>query len=453
MKQKVYTVFWVYIVFWVVKLNELYRRNGLHCPNPPESPHTPLWKRGEGGDFKGGMGGLLLYTLCLMLFAFWGCATTADVKESLEVQEVPVITGIDIQNYEAKVTANKPFNYTFKSIDPQRVVVELPDMSIGAFNSKIISNKAGIIEILPSQVESPYRMARLDIMVETPTIVTPEYKSNTLTIKLKKLQGAVQQVDTGEGETYPIGDEDVLQISVWETPELTVQVPVRPDGMISVPLAGDVKAAGLTPKELKALLEKELSNYIKAPTVNVVVTAVNSFKVYIIGEGTSRTGATGTISGAITLRRNTTLLQLLSQLGSLQNADLNNSFIIRNGQKLNVDFYKLVAKGDISEDIQLRPNDEIFLPDNFEKRIMVVGAVRTPSVIPYREGMTVLDAILSAGGFTEFANPNDVIVARKEGNEIKNIEVRLKDVIKKGEIDKDMPLKPGDRIIVKTGIF
>jgi polysaccharide export outer membrane protein len=399
----------------------------------------------------------LVFLIAVLIFPL-GCATTADVKESLEVQEVPVITGIDIQNYEAKVTANRPFNYTFKSIDPQRVVVELPDVSIGAFNSKIISNKAGIIEILPSQVESPYRMARLDIMVETPTIVTPEYKNNTLIIKIKKLQGSVQPLDTGKGESYPIGDEDVLQISVWGTPELTVQVPVRPGGMISVPLVGEVKAAGLTPKELKALLEKELSNYIKAPTVNVVVTAVNSFKVYIIGEGTSRTGATGTAtagttSGSITLRRNTTLLQLLSQLGSLQNVDLNNSFIIRKGQKLNVEFYKLVAKGDISQDIQLRPNDEIFLPDNFEKRIMVIGAVRTPSVIPYREGMTVFDAILSAGGFTEFANPNNVIVVRKEGNEIKNIEVRLKDVINKGEIDKDMPLNPGDRIIVKTGIF
>jgi polysaccharide biosynthesis/export protein len=384
-----------------------------------------------------------------LLFFFLGCATTGDIKESLNVQEPPVITGIDIQDYEVKITVNKPFTYTFKSVDPQRIVIEFPDVSIGEFNNRIVSKKAGINEIVPTQIKSPFFMARIEMSVQTPNMVTPEYKDNTLIIKIKKLQLTAPLPDTASAEGYSIGDEDVLQISVWGNPELAVQVPVRPDGMISFPLVGDVRAAGLTPQELKALLEKELSKYVKAPTVNVVVTSVNSFKVFVLGEGISRAAA----SGAITLRRNTTLLQLLAQLGSLQNVDLSNSFILRNGQKLNVDFYKLAVRGDISQDIHLRPNDEIFLPDNFEKRIMVVGAVRTPSVIPYKEGMTALDAILSAGGFTEFADLNDVIVTRKEGNEVRNIEVRLKDVIKRGEISKDLPLKPGDRIIVKTGIF
>jgi polysaccharide export outer membrane protein len=185
----------------------------------------------------------------------------------------------------------------------------------------------------------------------------------------------------------------------------------------------------------------------------VIVTAVNSFKVFVLGGGVSGTatpGATsaGTTSGAVTLRRNTTLLQLLAQLGSLQNADLNNSFVLRNGQKLSADFYKLVIRGDISQDIQLRPNDVIFIPDNFEKRIMVIGKVKTPSVVQYREGMTVLEAVLSAGGFTEFADQNDVMVVRKEGKEFKNIRVRLKDVTKKGDFGKDLILKPGDRIVV-----
>jgi polysaccharide export outer membrane protein len=438
MKQKVYTVFWVCIVSWVIKLNELkklkklYRRNGLQCHNRLTCS--------------------LPYVICFMLFAFWGCVAVTDTGKSLEVQEVPLITGIDIQDYELKVTVNKPFSSVFRSIEPHKVVVELPDVSIGAFNNRIVSNKAGITEIIPSQTESPSLMARLDISFQTPTKVTPEHKDNTLIIRIEKLQSAVplSDVPANEGhEGYIIGDEDILQISVWGSPELTVQVPVRPDGMISVPLAGDVRAAGLTPQELKTFLEKELTRYVKAPTVSVVVTAVNSFKVFVLGEGISRAAT----SGAITLRRNTTLLQLLAQLGSLQNVDLSNSFILRNGQKLNVDFYKLAVNGDISQDIQLRPNDEIFLPDNFEKRIMVVGAVRNPSAVPYKEGMTTLDAILSAGGFTEFANPNNVIIARKEGNEVKNIEVKLKDVINRGEIDKDLPLKPGDRIIVKTGIF
>jgi len=250
-------------------------------------------------------------------------------------------------------------------------------------------------------------------------------------------------------ERYVIGDEDVLQISVWGSPELTIQVPVRPDGMITFPPVGDVKATDLAPLELKAVIEKELTKYVKSPTVSVVVTAINSFKVFVLGGGVSGTATTaGATSGAITLRRNTTLLQLLAQLGSLQNTDLNNSFVLRNGEKLSADFYKLVIKGDISKDIQLRPNDVIFMPDNFDKRIMVVGQVRTPGVVQYREGMTVLDSILSAGGFAEFADPNDVTVVRKEEDKVRKIEVKLKSVMKKGEIDKDLPLKPGDRILV-----
>jgi polysaccharide export outer membrane protein len=264
--------------------------------------------------------------------------------------------------------------------------------------------------------------------------------------------------DAADDQSYVIGDEDVLQISVWGSPELTIQVPVRPDGMITVPPAGDVKAAGLTPRELKALLEKELTKYVKTPDVNIVVTAVNSFKVFVLGDGirgATSGGMTGgastsgvSASGAITLKRATTLLQLLAQLGSLQNADLSNSYVLRNGQKLDVDLNRLVIKGDISQDIQLRPNDVIFIPDNFEKRIMILGEVRTPSVIKFKEGMTVLDAILSSGGFTQFANPNNVTIIRKEGDQVKNIEVRLKELINKGKISSDLPLKPGDRIVV-----
>jgi len=260
--------------------------------------------------------------------------------------------------------------------------------------------------------------------------------------------GIFSEVSADQG--YLIGDEDILQISVWGNPELNVQVPVRPDGMISFPLAGDVKASGVSPLELKSKLENELSKFVKTPTVSVMVTAINSFKVYVIGEGIT---LGGTNSGVITLRRNTSLMQLLAQVGSLKNADLNSAYILRDEKKLNNDFFKLIVKGDISQDIQLKPNDIIFIPDSFEKRIMVVGAVKNPGIIQYREGLTIVDAILNTGGFTEFAKQNDVLIVRKEGKAMKNIEARMKDVIKDGDISKDILLKPGDFIIVKTGIF
>src|SRR5512147_2721034 len=265
------------------------------------------------------------------------------------------------------------------------------------------------------------------------------------------------------GEGYVIGEEDMLQISVWGNSELSVHLPVRPDGMISVPLVGDIKAAGTTPLELKKNLEKELMKFVKAPVVSVMVTAVNSFKVYIFGDGASKvmgTGGTtanaagggGSTSGQMTLRRNTTLLQLLAQLGNLSDIDLKGAYLMRAGKTLDVNFEKMIMNGDVSQDVKLESNDVIYLPAGFTCKIRVTGAVKAPGVFPYASGMTALDAVLIAGGFTEFASENDVLIVRKEGNAVTNISVKLKDVMK-GKVSKNVLLKPGDLVTVKTGIF
>ncbi len=259
-------------------------------------------------------------------------------------------------------------------------------------------------------------------------------------------------------EEYVIGDEDMLQISVWGNSELSVTVPVRPDGMISVPLVGDVKASGLTPQELKKTLEKDLTRFVKAPVVSVIVTAINSFKVYVFGDGISRAqpapgGQTAPgQSGQITLHRHTTLLQLLTQFGSLSDVNFADAYLMRNGSKLKVDFEQLVAKGNVSLDVELESNDLIYLPGGLSSRIRVIGEVKTPSLIPFFEGITALDAVLSAGGFTDFASKNDVLIVRREGNAVSNIEVKLKDVMN-GNLKKNVYLKPGDIVTVKSSIF
>ncbi len=259
---------------------------------------------------------------------------------------------------------------------------------------------------------------------------------------------------TAYGESYVIGPEDMLQISVWGSSELSVSIPVRPDGMISVPLVGDVKADGLTPDQLKDFLEKEYLKYIKAPNVSVVVTAINSFKVYIVGGGVSTAGLGGGVSsGMITLRRSTTLLQLLAQIGSLQGADLKSAYVLRAGKKLQVNFMKLIENGDVTQDIDLKRDDVVFIPPDLENRIKVVGAVKNPGMFLYVKGMTALDAVLSAGGFSEFASQNSVVIVRQEGSEVKNIVVKLKDVIKGGDMSQNVSLKPGDIVNVKSGIF
>ncbi|RJQ14922.1 MAG: sugar ABC transporter substrate-binding protein [Nitrospiraceae bacterium] len=253
---------------------------------------------------------------------------------------------------------------------------------------------------------------------------------------------------------YVIGDGDTLSISVWGSPELSLSVTVRPDGKISVPAVGEIKASGLTPKELTAVLEKEVSRVVKTPIVTVIVTAMTNYRIFVAGKGVESGGDTsGNRSGAHLLTRETTLLEFLSQLGSLRNADLANAYLVRDRKKIKTGFYRLFEKGDYSQDIVLEPNDMLFIPDNFEHRINVVGAVTHPTTLSYREGLTVMDVILLAGGFTEFAKENDVeVVRRKENGESTKITVKAKDLMK-GDLSKNVAIMPGDVVVVKESLF
>ncbi|MBI5055405.1 MAG: polysaccharide biosynthesis/export family protein [Nitrospirae bacterium] len=244
---------------------------------------------------------------------------------------------------------------------------------------------------------------------------------------------------------YVIGGGDSLQISVWGSPELSLVTTVRPDGKIALPALGEIKAAGMTPKELTGVLEKEMTKVIKTPIVTVIVTAMTNYRIFVFGKGVP--------SGVRTLTRETTLLEFLSQLGSLDNADLVNAYLVRDSKKIKTGFYHLFEKGDFSQDIVLEPDDMVFIPDNFENRINIVGAVVKPGAIPYREGLTILDAVLSVGGFTEFAKENDVeILRKKENGERGKISIKAKDLMK-GDLSQNAALLPGDFIVVKESLF
>lgn len=137
--------------------------------------------------------------LCFLFFACWGCASTGSGKESLQSQEPTVITGINIQDNMITVTANKPFIYTiYKPGDPYKMVIDLPDVNVGAFNKKIVSNKAGVTEIVPSQIEFPSLMARLEMLLQTPSSVEQEYKNNVLTVKIKEDLSQQKTADTSQ---------------------------------------------------------------------------------------------------------------------------------------------------------------------------------------------------------------------------------------------------------------
>lgn len=157
---------------------------------------------------------------------------------------------------------------------------------------------------------------------------------------------------------YVIGADDQLHISVWKEPDLTETLPVRPDGKISMPLLNDVAAAGLTPSQLSASITEKLKKYISDPHVTVVVTAMNSRRVFVTGEVMH--------TGAITLLPHMTVLQALSSAGFTPFANVKGIYLLRtiNGQQQKIPFnYKEVVKGRRPEEnIELRPGDTLVVP-------------------------------------------------------------------------------------------
>ena len=259
----------------------------------------------------------------------------------------------------------------------------------------------------------------------------------------------IQSKTSDSQRKFVLGPEDIIEVSVWGNKEFAGDLPVRPDGIISIPLIGDIKVAGLTPAEVKKIITDKLRKFINDASVTVFVKKINSINISIAGEVKA--------PGTYKVNRPITLLHLFSlSRGFTDKADLKNSFLLRKGKKLNVDFYKLVKKGDISQNVWVLPNDLIFIKDNFKNRINVIGEVKQPQVITFQEGMTVLDAILIAKGLTDVAKPKGTQVYRRgqdQGRPISKIPVSLDEVIFDGNLTKNIPLKPGDIIHVPRSFF
>jgi len=159
--------------------------------------------------------------------------------------------------------------------------------------------------------------------------------------------------------SYVIAPDDVLAIDVWKEAEITRTVPVRPDGKISLPLLNDVQAAGLTAMDLASVIAERLKKFIANPQVTVIVTAVNSQRIYILGEVPK--------AGIVPLLPSMTVLQAISSAGGFsQYANQKGVYVLRteNGQQVKYPFnYKEVVKGiNIQQNIVLKPGDTIVVP-------------------------------------------------------------------------------------------
>ena len=159
-------------------------------------------------------------------------------------------------------------------------------------------------------------------------------------------------------DTYVIGPTDTLTVTVWKEPTLTGSLLVRPDGMISMPLLGDVQASGLTPLQLADSIQAKLKKFIQDPNVSVVLTQIHSKTIYLLGEVGKK--------GPVEMTPGMTLLEAISSAGGLTDfANAKKIYILRKEsgtqQKIQVR-YKDALKGDSACNVILKPGDTIVVP-------------------------------------------------------------------------------------------
>jgi len=158
---------------------------------------------------------------------------------------------------------------------------------------------------------------------------------------------------------YLIGPEDVIEVFVWKEPDVSRVVLVRPDGKISLPLIGDIKAEGLSPKALAEELKRAFSEYIEAPEVSVIVNEVNSPKIYVMGKVNS--------PGVFPLRSEITVLQAITLAGGFAEWAKKSKIIIlrkigEKDKRIVVNIDRVIDGKRGAEDVRLQPGDRIIVP-------------------------------------------------------------------------------------------
>lgn len=237
---------------------------------------------------------------------------------------------------------------------------------------------------------------------------------------------------------YRVGDGDVLQITVYDHPDLSTVARVDNGGTINFPLLGTVRIGGQTVRQTADQLAKGLSGgYIVNPQVSIFVQEFRSRKVTVVGQVTN--------PGLYELARPTSVLELISKAGGLK-VDAGDSIIVkRKGsqgeQQLTIDRRALMEKGDTSLDIPLRDGDNVFVAQ--AGVFYVTGQVNKPAAYKIEDGASVIKGITMAGGFTNLAATKKVRIIRKIGGKEKVIE----------NVPMHEMIKPEDVIVVPESFF
>lgn len=268
-----------------------------------------------------------------------------------------------------------------------------------------------------ASVESPVKMARQNLSMA------------------KKLR-------TSSSSEYILGPEDTVEISVFRHDDMKMESTISSTGRISYYLVGDIQAAGLTRFQLRDKIEKELARFIKHPQVIVRITEFRSHKIFVLGQVNS--------PGVYRMKNDFTLVEAISAAGGIgPDAHLDGAYVVRHGKVLLVNFFELIVKGNTEENIPLLPDDVVYIPDNKDQKVFVLGEVNKQTAVPINDRLTLLEAIAEAGGFTRDAKKESIVVMR--GNlsepEIMTVDAERFDLVA------SMPLKRGDIVYVASSTF
>jgi len=267
-------------------------------------------------------------------------------------------------------------------------------------------------------------------------------------------------------ETYQIGREDVLDISVWQSPDLTKALSVASDGTINFPILGSIPVAGSSPLQVeKILTEKLAQGYVKNPKVTVAVKEYNSKKILVFGEVEK--------PGLYKLKGKIPLLELLFMVGGVR-PDAKRMTVIRplnpareapvpaalapgegdanekdesSAKPLEVDLIGLLSRGDLSQNILIMPGDTIYVSSGTGERYYVLGQVKKPGPYEWVQDITVLEAIKTANGPTEKAALNRINVIKNHLHGKESIKVNVGDIMQ-GKKKDDVMIKAGDVVVV-----
>ncbi|MGY6631127.1 MAG: SLBB domain-containing protein [Wenzhouxiangella sp.] len=210
---------------------------------------------------------------------------------------------------------------------------------------------------------------------------------------------------------YRLGAGDQLTVEVWGRPEVSGAHVVGPDGQISLPLAGPIRIADITREDAAARIHDVLSDYYRRPSVVLRIDQYTANRVTVLGRVQN--------PGTIRFDEQPTLLEALAKAGSLpvidKEATLTRAAIFRGREQVAwVDLRQLLNRVNPAYNIRLHPGDLVYIPDSSDTMVYVMGAVHRPGAYRLTPDMALLDALAQAGGPTEDADPNRIVLYRPE---------------------------------------